>query len=53
MPVGQRTLLRDQSYSVPLDPKQQQMSGKDVHYMLLLSNILHDAMTKMITTISP
>ena len=31
----------------------QQMSGKHVHYMLQLSNILHDAMTKMITTISP
>ena len=31
----------------------QQMSGKHVHYMLHLSNILHDAMTKMITTISP
>ena len=24
----------------------QQMSGKDVHYMLQLSNILHDKMTK-------
>ena len=31
----------------------QQMSGKHVHYMLQLSNILHDAVTKMITTISP
>ena len=31
----------------------QQMSGKHVHYMLQLSNILHVAMTKMITKISP
>ena len=31
----------------------QQMSGKHVHYMLQLSNILHDKMTKMIPKISP
>ena len=30
----------------------QQMSGKHVHYVLQFSNILHDKMTKMITTIS-
>ena len=30
----------------------QQMSGKHVYYVLQLSNILHNAMTKIITTIS-
>ena len=55
MPFCQRTLLQNHSYLIPLDPKHnlQQMSGKHVHYVLQLSNILHDAMTKIITTISP
>ena len=54
MPVCQRT-LRNRSYLIPLDPKHnlQQMSGKHVHCVLQLSNILHDAMTKIHTTLSP
>ena len=54
MPVCQRTLLQNHSYLIPLDPKHnlQHMTGKHVLYVLQLSNILHDAMTKIITTIS-
>ena len=39
----------------PLDTKHdlQEMSGKHVHCVLQLSNIVHDAMTKIHTTISP
>ena len=38
----------------PLDTKHnlQEMSGKHVHCVLQLSNIVHDAMTKIHTTIS-
>ena len=55
MPVCQRTLLRDHSYSIPLDTKHnlKEMSAKHVHCVLQLSNIVHDAMTKMHPTISP
>ena len=53
MPVCQRTLLRN--HSIPLDTKTnlQEMSGKHVHCVLRWSNILHDAMTKIRTTVSP
>ena len=39
----------------PLDTKHdlQEMSGKHVHCVLQLSNIVHEAMTKIHTTISP
>ena len=55
MPVCQWTLLQNHSYSIPLGTKHnlQEMSGKHVHRVLLLSNILHDAMTKIRTAISP
>ena len=53
MAVAQRTLLRDHSYSIPLDPKHDAADvGLTCHYVLQLTNNLHDAMSKMITTIS-